>query len=64
VAIAAMDKAVKNVMAVARVTIKSVPMSPTFPTTQPNRKYMITPRIVRIEGVKTPPKVPSPSFEG
>ena len=44
-------------MEVAKVTIISVPMRPTFPTTQPKRKYIITPNTVRMEGVKTPPNV-------
>ncbi len=57
VAIAAIDKAVRNVIKVESVTIINVPERPTFPTTHPNLKYIITPRIVRIEGVKTPPKV-------
>jgi len=43
------------------VTMTRVPRSPTLPTTHPNRRYMITPRIVRIDGVKTPPKVPRPA---
>jgi hypothetical protein len=56
----AMDNAVRNVILVDMVTIISVPIRPTLPTTHPNRRYIITPRIVRIEGVNTPPKVPSP----
>ncbi len=32
---------------------------PAVPITQPKRKYMITPKIVRIEGVKTPAKAPN-----
>jgi len=43
----------------AIVTMRRVRGSPTFPRTQPNRRYMMTPRIVRIEGVKTPLKVPN-----
>jgi hypothetical protein len=57
---AATDKAVTKVIEVETVTIRSVPNSPTLPSTHPNRRYMITPRIVRIEGVNTPPNVPSP----
>ena len=41
-----------NIMAI-------VPKSPEFPTTQPNRMYMITPSMVKIDGVKTPAKVPN-----
>ena len=59
VAMAEMDKEVRKVMVVESVTINRVPINPTFPTTQPNLRYMITPRIVSKEGVKTPPKVPS-----
>lgn len=47
-------------MAVEIVTIARVPIKPALPTTQPKRKYMITPKIVNIEGVKTPPNVPNP----
>lgn len=50
----------RNVMRVPRVTIMSVPISPTLPTTHPKRKYIITPKTVRMEGVKTPPKVFKP----
>ena len=53
----AMDSEVRKVIDVAKVTMMSVPMSPTFPTTQPKRKYMITPRMVSMEGVNTPPNV-------
>ena len=60
VAIDAMDRAVRKVMEVAKVTMISVPISPTLPTTQPKRRYMITPRTVSMEGVKTPPKVLRP----
>ena len=56
----AMESDVRKVMSVPRVTITSVPISPTLPTTHPKRKYMITPKTVRIEGVKTPPKVFNP----
>jgi hypothetical protein len=55
-----MDSPVRNVMLVERVTMAIAPQSPVWPTTQPNRRYMITPKMVRMEGVKTPPKVPSP----
>ena len=53
----AMESDVRKVMEVARVTMISVPISPTFPTTQPKRKYMITPKTVSMDGVNTPPKV-------
>jgi len=61
VAIAEIDSAVRKVIDVEIVTISRVAGSPTFPTTQPKRRYMITPRIVRIDGVNTPPKVPRPA---
>jgi hypothetical protein len=57
---AATERAVRYVRDVERVTMRSVPANPTWPTTQPNRRYMITPRIVRIDGVKTPPNMPRP----
>jgi hypothetical protein len=56
---AEIEREVRKVMAVDRVTINKVPIKPTFPTTQPNLRYMIAPRMVRRDGVKTPPKVPS-----
>ena len=55
---AEIERAVRKVMEVERVTIRRVPPRPTLPTTQPNLRYMMTPRMVRIEGVNTPPKVP------
>jgi len=57
VEIAAIESDVKKVINVDKVTIRRVPKRPTFPTTHPKRKYIITPRIVSIDGVKTPPKV-------
>ena len=54
------ESVVRNVIAVASVTIASAPIRPTLPTTHPKRRYMMTPRIVRIDGVNTPPNVPSP----
>ena len=32
---------------------------PAWPTTHPRRIYMITPKIVKMEGVNTPAKVPN-----
>jgi hypothetical protein len=57
---AEIDSPVKKVIEVEIVTMRKVGQSPTWPTTQPKRKYIITPRIVKIEGVNTPPKVPNP----
>jgi len=51
--------AVINVMELERRTIQIVIGSPTFPTTQPKRRYMIKPRIVNTLGVYTPRKVPN-----
>ncbi|MEJ2503387.1 MAG: hypothetical protein P8177_08760 [Gemmatimonadota bacterium] len=59
-AIMLMLSPVRKVIDVASVTITSAPSSPTLPTTHPKRRYMITPRMVRIDGVNTPPNVPSP----
>lgn len=62
---AAMERAVRKVMRVERVTMRRVPARPTFPTTHPNLRYMMTPRIVRMDGVNTPPNVPNPpAFPG
>ena len=36
----------------------SAPPRPELPTTQPMRRYITTPRIVRMLGVNTPEKVP------
>ena len=59
VAMAEMERVVRKVMEVAMVTIKRVEGRPTFPRTQPKRKYMTTPKMVRMLGVKTPLKVPN-----
>ena len=59
-AIDAMESAVRKVIDVPSVTIASVPRRPTLPTTHPKRRYIITPTMVRMEGVKTPPKVFNP----
>lgn len=56
----AIESAVRKVMDVPSVTIDSVPSKPTLPTTHPKRRYIITPTTVRMEGVKTPPKVFNP----
>ncbi len=59
VATAEIERAVTKVMALARATMPKVGSSPALPITQPARRYMMTPRMVRIEGVKTPMKAPS-----
>jgi len=51
------DNPVAIVIVLARRIIKIAPSNPAFPTTQPRRRYIITPRIVSTSGVKTPPKV-------
>lgn len=60
VAMDAIESAVRKVMDVPSVTMASVPRSPTLPTTHPKRRYIITPTTVRMDGVKTPPKVFNP----
>jgi hypothetical protein len=39
--------------------IKMAPSTPALPTTQARRRYMMTPRMVRTVGAKTPAKVPN-----
>jgi hypothetical protein len=57
-------KEVRSVMRLAIKTIMRVFNKPTCPRTQPNLKYIITPSMVRIVGVKTPRNVPKfPGFE-
>ena len=53
------DSEVMKVMPLAMVTMSSTGHRPTLPSAQPNRKYMITPRIVRMLGVNTPLKAPN-----
>jgi hypothetical protein len=55
-----MERLVRNVIELARVTMTSVRGRPTLPSTQPRRRYMMTPRMVRMLGVKTPLNVPNP----
>jgi hypothetical protein len=56
----AMDNEVRKVMLVEIETIINVPSRPTFPTTHPNLRYMITPKMVRMEGVNTPSNMLNP----
>lgn len=58
-AIEEIERAVKNVIDEASVTISIVPSTPEFPATQPSLKYKMTPKIVRTLGTKTPLKVPN-----
>ena len=51
VAVAEIESAVKKVMREERVTMMMVWVRPTLPTTQPARRYMTTPRMVRMLGV-------------
>ena len=51
-------KPVATVMRWATTTMISAPPKPTLPTTFPSERYMTTPRMVRIDGVNTPPNVP------
>jgi hypothetical protein len=57
--VAEIERPVRKVMLDAIVTIRSVLTRPTLPTTQPIRRYMITPNIVRILGRYTPLNVPN-----
>jgi hypothetical protein len=50
---------VANAIMWATTIIPMVCHSPASPIIIGKRKYMITPRMVNIEGVKTPPKVPN-----
>ena len=60
VASAEIDRPVRSVIALPIVTIRSDVGSPTLPSIQPKRRYITTPMIVRMLGVKTPWKVPKP----
>ena len=53
-----LNPVVTEITCAIKITI-IVPQRPALPTTQPNRMYIITPRMVRIDGVKTPPNVPN-----
>ena len=60
----AMDKPVHKVTDFASKIIQMVPARPALPTTQPMRRYIITPRMVNTLGVNTPPKVARPKLPG
>ena len=60
VASADMDRPVRKVIALERVTIVRVLARPTEPSTHPKRRYMTTPMIVSMLGVNTPLNVPKP----
>ncbi|MNC99042.1 hypothetical protein D3C83_171940 [compost metagenome] len=51
-------------MPLAIVMMRMVAPRPTCPSTHPMRRYMTTPRIVRMLGVKTPLNVPNPYPDG
>ena len=53
------ESPVQSVILFARTIIAIAPSRPALPTTQPKRKYIITPSIVSTSGVNTPPKVPN-----
>ena len=55
-----MESPVRNVIELATVTMIREVVNPTFPTIHPKRRYMTTPMMVRMLGVKTPWKVPKP----
>lgn len=54
-----MLKPVATLMTWATRIITMEPIRPAWPTTHPKRMYIITPRMVRIEGVNTPAKNPN-----
>jgi hypothetical protein len=54
--------AVANVITTASKSIPIAPTIPAFPTTHGCRIYIITPRIVKVVGVKTPANVPNVFF--
>jgi len=58
VAIADRQSAVMKVMPLARATTSNVLVRPTWPRTHPKRKYMMTPRMVKMVGVNTPRNMP------
>ena len=60
VASAEIDSPVRKVIVLESVTMTSVDASPTEPSTQPKRRYITTPMIVRMLGVNTPANVPKP----
>jgi hypothetical protein len=56
-----MEESASPVVTVATCANKMITMAapnPTVPTTQPRRRYIITPTIVKIVGAKTPSNVP------
>ena len=55
-----MESPVRNVMELAAVTMMSEVVRPTLPSIHPKRRYMTTPMIVSMLGVKTPANVPNP----
>ena len=60
VASAEIERPVTKVIDEQSVTRKSVPPRPRLPSTQPKRRYITTPMIVRMLGVNTPWNVPKP----
>ena len=57
----ATDDTLKPVVTAITCAIRIItiaPIKPALPTTHPKRIYIITPRIVKTDGVKTPAKVP------
>jgi len=51
---AEIESPVRNVIVLPMVTMTREVASPTFPSIQPKRRYMTTPMMVRMLGVKTP----------
>jgi hypothetical protein len=59
VAIAEMEKPVRSVIDLAITRMIRALRTPACPTTKPARMNMITPKMVSIDGVNTPPNVPN-----
>jgi hypothetical protein len=57
-----MDEVVNTVMVLARTRMDRAPSTPAWPITKLARMNMITPRMVRMAGVNTPPNVPKRFF--
>jgi hypothetical protein len=58
----AIDETLKPVITEIMCAITMIPIvaqNPASPTIIGSRKYMITPRMVKMDGVNTPPKVPN-----
>ena len=59
VVIDAIERPVHIVIDFANKIMITAPIKPALPTTHPKRRYIITPRMVKTSGVKTPANVPN-----